>query len=73
MLVTCASLALFAGAASANSGSQPTGQIVFGMNHYCLTPAPNGGGKLPADCGKGEIAVVNANGSGLTALSPTTR
>lgn len=69
LLATFASLALLAGVASASSGSAPTGQIVFGMNHFCLTPGPNGGGKVPQDCGKGEIAVVNANGSGLRVLT----
>ncbi len=72
LLATFAALALFAGVASASSGTQPTGQIVFGMNHYCLTPAPNGGGKEPVDCGKGEIAVVDANGSGLKVLTHDT-
>jgi Tol biopolymer transport system component len=62
-------LALSAGVASAGSGTQPTGQIVFGLNHFCLVQGPNGGGKEPVDCGKGEIAVVNANGSGLRALT----
>jgi len=69
LLASLASLALLAGVASASSGTQPTGQIVFGLNHFCLTPAPNGGGKVPIDCGKGEIAVVHANGSGLRVLT----
>lgn len=69
LLATVASLALLAGVASASSGTQPTGQIVFGMNHYCLAPGPNGGGREPVDCGKGEIAVVDANGSGLRVLT----
>lgn len=63
------SLALLAGAASANGGSQPTGQIVFGMNHFCQANGANGGGKQPVDCGKGEVAVVNANGSHLRILT----
>jgi Tol biopolymer transport system component len=62
-------LALFAGIASASSRTEPTGQIVFGLNHFCLTQGPNGGGKEPVDCGKGEIALVNANGSGLRILT----
>ncbi|HKD95680.1 MAG TPA: hypothetical protein VKB43_13320 [Gaiellaceae bacterium] len=69
LLATCASLALLAGAASASSGTPPTGQIVFGLNRFCLTPAPNGPGKVPIDCGKGEVAVVDANGSGLRVLT----
>jgi Tol biopolymer transport system component len=69
LLATCASLALLAGAASAAGGPQPTGQIVFGLNHFCLAPGPNGGGNGPVECGKGEIAVVNANGSGLKVLT----
>ncbi len=69
VVLALACLALSAGVAAA-SGSQPTGQIVFGMNHFCLVgPAPNGGGNVPTDCGKGEIAVVNANGSGLRVLT----
>jgi Tol biopolymer transport system component len=39
------------------------------MNHFCLRPGPNDGGKVPTECGKGEIAVVNANGSGLKVLT----
>ena len=62
-----AGLLLLAGVASA-SGSQPTGRIVFGMNHFCLATAADGG-KEPVDCGKGEIAVVAANGSGLRVLT----
>jgi Tol biopolymer transport system component len=63
-------LALSAGFASASTGSQPTGRIVFGMNHFCLTKDANGGsGKVPIDCGKGEIATVNADGSGLKVLT----
>ena len=58
-----ASLALSAGIASASGGSQPTGQIVFGRNHFCP------GGKVPVDCGKGEIAVVDADGSNLRTLT----
>jgi Tol biopolymer transport system component len=63
-------LALSTGFASASTGSQPTGQIVFGMNHFCLTKDANGGpGKIPIDCGKGEIAVVDADGSHLRVLT----
>jgi len=69
LLASLTCLALLAGAASASSGSLPKGQIVFGDNHFCLTPGPNGGGKVPTECGKGEIAVVNANGSGLKVLT----
>jgi Tol biopolymer transport system component len=39
------------------------------MNHFCLAPGSNGGGNVPVDCGKGEIAVVDANGSGLRVLT----
>jgi Tol biopolymer transport system component len=39
------------------------------MNRFCLVNGPNGGGKVPVDCGKGEIAVVDANGSGLKVLT----
>jgi Tol biopolymer transport system component len=38
------------------------------MNHFCLAKGPNGG-KEALDCGKGEIAVVDANGSGLRVLT----
>jgi Tol biopolymer transport system component len=69
LVATFVTLALLAGVASASSGTQPTGQIVFAMNHFCLAGAPNGGGKEPVECGKGEIAVVNANGSGLRVLT----
>jgi Tol biopolymer transport system component len=69
VVAALACLALSAGIASASSGTPPTGQIVFGLNHYCLASAPNGGGKEPVDCGKGEIAVVDANGSGLKILT----
>jgi Tol biopolymer transport system component len=69
LLTTLAAFAFLAGAASASGGTQPAGRIVFGMNHFCVGPAPNGGGKLPFDCGKGEIAVIGANGSGLKILT----
>jgi len=69
VLTSLACFALLVGVASAG-GSQPTGQIVFGMNHFCLTKDGNGGSwKNPVDCGKGEIAVVNADGSGLKVLT----
>jgi Tol biopolymer transport system component len=64
-----AGLVLLAGAASASSGSRPTGRIVFAMNHFCLVQGPNGGGKVPVDCGRGEVAVVNADGSHLRVLT----
>ena len=35
------------------------------MNHYCKGQS----GQPPTDCGKGEIAVVNANGTGLRVLT----
>jgi TolB protein len=60
-------LALSAGVASASSGSQPTGQIVLGMNHFCIVQGASG--KEPVDCGKGEIAVVDADGAGLRVLT----
>jgi hypothetical protein len=69
LLTTLAALALLAGLVSARRGTQPTGRIVFGLNHFCLTPAPNGGGKFPTDCGKGEVAVIGADGSGLKVLT----
>jgi Tol biopolymer transport system component len=34
------------------------------MNHFCLLPGGN-----PTECGKGEIAVVGANGTGLRVLT----
>lgn len=67
VLTSLACLALLAGAASASSGTQPTGQIVLGMNHFCIVQGASG--PEPADCGKGEIAVVNANGTGLRTLT----
>ena len=69
VLAAIGCLALSAGVASASSGTQPTGQIVLGMNHFCSANGGNGGGKVPVDCGKGEIAVVNADGSGLRILT----
>lgn len=72
LLPTLAAFALLAGVASASSGAQPTARIVFSMNRFCRTPAPNGGGTVSVDCGKGEIAVINANGSGLRVLTHDT-
>src|SRR5436305_14982064 len=57
--------ALLVGAAAASSGRERTGRIVLGMNHYCKGQS----GQRPTDCGKGEIAVVNANGTGLRVLT----
>jgi Tol biopolymer transport system component len=69
VVTALACMALLAGVASA-SGSMPTGRIVFGMNHFCLTNDANGGGgKIPVDCGRGEIAVVDADGSHLRVLT----
>jgi len=65
--LTC--FAVLAGVAAASSGSMPTGRIVFGMNRFCLTQGGNGGGKVPVDCGRGEIAVVDADGSHLRVLT----
>jgi Tol biopolymer transport system component len=63
-------LAVLAGVASASSGPQPSGQIVLGLNHFCQNPDANGGGgTVPADCGKGEIAVADANGADLRVLT----
>jgi Tol biopolymer transport system component len=67
VLTSLACLALVAGAASASSGTQPTGQIVFGMNHFCIVKGASG--PEPADCGKGELAVVAANGTDLRVLT----
>lgn len=63
--------AVLAGVASASSGPQPSGQIVLGMDHFCQNShPPNGGsGTVPIECGKGEIAVVDANGTGLRVLT----
>jgi Tol biopolymer transport system component len=69
LLLVFGSLALLGSAASASSGPAPTGRIVFGLNHFCLASSPNGGGKVPVDCGKGEIAVIDANGSDLRVLT----
>lgn len=60
-------LALSASIASAGSVPQPTGQIVFGLNHFCIVQGASG--PEPADCGKGEVAVVNADGSNLRVLT----
>jgi Tol biopolymer transport system component len=68
LVASLACFALLAGVAPASSGTQPTGQIVLGMNHFCLAVSPNGGLE-PVDCGKGEIAVVNADGTGLKVLT----
>jgi len=68
-IASFAALALLVGSASASSSTRTTGRIVLGMNHFCLTPGPNGGGKVPVDCGKGEIAVIDANGTGLRVLT----
>lgn len=64
-----ACVALFAGVAFGRSGSAAARRIVFGMNHFCLTKSPNGPGKIPTDCGRGEIAVVDADGSHLRVLT----
>jgi len=69
LLASLTCLALLAGVASASSGSLPTGQIVFGTNRFCLARGPNGGGKVPVECGKGEIAVIDAKGTGLRVLT----
>lgn len=62
--------AMLAGVASASSAPQPSGQIVLGLNHFCQSPDPNGGsGSVPTDCGKGEIAVADANGANLRVLT----
>jgi TolB protein len=66
VLASFVCLGLLAGAASA-SATQPTGQIVFGMNQFCLTKGTSG--RIPVDCGKGAIAIVNADGSGLRVLT----
>jgi Tol biopolymer transport system component len=68
LTATLSSFALVTGVASA-SGTQPTGQIAFGKNRFCLAGGGNGGGKAPVDCGKGEIAVVDADGSHLRILT----
>ena len=68
LIATLASFVLLSGVASA-SGTQPTGQIAFVKNRFCLANGGNGGGKAPVDCGKGEIAVVDANGSNLRILT----
>ena len=47
-------------AAAEGSGSSGNGQIVFVQNHLCQTGN---------DCGLGEIAVVNSEGSGLRVLT----
>lgn len=67
VLTSLACLALLAGAASASGGTQPTGRIVLGMNHFCTIRGPSG--PEPVDCGKGEIAVVDADGAGLRVLT----
>lgn len=67
LLATTAFLALLVGVASASGGAQPTGQIVFGMNHYCQAKGTSG--PEPVDCGKGEIAVIDADGAGLRVLT----
>jgi dipeptidyl aminopeptidase/acylaminoacyl peptidase len=38
-----ATLALLTGAAAAAGWPQAAGQIVFGLNRFCLAPGPNGG------------------------------
>jgi Tol biopolymer transport system component len=67
VLTSLACLALVAGTASASGGPQPTGQIVFGLNRFCTVQGPSG--PEPADCGKGEVAVIDANGTGLRVLT----
>jgi Tol biopolymer transport system component len=69
LVATLTCFAVLAGVAAASSAPRPTGQIVFGMNHFCLTQGGNGGGKVPVDCGKGEIAVVDADGTHLRVLT----
>lgn len=43
------------------AGGGGGGRIVFETNHFC--------GSLSADCGRGDIAVVNPDGSGLDVLT----
>lgn len=66
LIAALVAFGLCAGAASA-SGTQPTGQIVLGMNHFCQPKGQSG--PVPVDCGKGEIAVVDADGAGLRVLT----
>ena len=69
VVAALACMGLLAGVAAASTGSLTTGRIVFGMNHFCLEQGGNGGGKVPVDCGRGEIAVVDAGGSHLQVLT----
>ena len=70
LLASVAFLALLSGLASASGGSPPTGQIVFGMNRFCQAKGTSG--PEPVDCGKGEVAVVDADGSNLRVLTHDT-
>jgi Tol biopolymer transport system component len=50
---------------SAGGSSSASAQIVFIRNHLCRT-GPQGS---PGDCGRGEVALVRAGGSGLRTLT----
>lgn len=58
---------LLAVPASGGVGSGPVGRIVFVRDQFCLVETP--GGKAPQDCGRGEVAVAAANGSGPRVLT----
>jgi Tol biopolymer transport system component len=66
-LLVLAGAAVCPSSAVGSSLSSPAGHIVLGMNHYCLVGSS--GHKQPTDCGKDEIAVVNADGSGRNVLT----
>jgi Tol biopolymer transport system component len=62
LVVVFGCLVVLAFSTAAGGSSTSTDQIVFVTNQYC---GPNGF----TDCGRGEIAVVNPDGSGLQVLT----
>jgi Tol biopolymer transport system component len=61
-LVVCGCLVVLVFSAAGGGSSAGTGRIVFATNHYC---GPRGF----TNCGRGDIAVVDPDGSGLRFLT----
>ncbi len=70
LLGAFAGLVLSGGIAYSSSGPPARGQIAFGTNHLCRAKGPSG--YVFVDCGRGEIAVVDTDGSHLRVLTHDT-